>query len=92
MSARDPHIKLRPATLRGVERKKALERVSLRGEGCRAWVHSTPSAAKVYRVGEDAIVISDGGAGYLPFSLTALEEVVAQARELPILKGRLILP
>lgn len=98
MSARNPHIKLRPATLRGWERKKALRGVKLLGykledgDHVRAWVHSTPGTAKVYRVAEDAILISDGSSGYLPFSISALEEILRQARELPIIEGELILP
>lgn len=97
MSATNPHIRLRPATLRGQERKRALRETALRvrlesGRHLNAWVHSTPSTAKVYRVAEDAIIISDGGSGYLPFSISRLEEILREARELPIITGELILP
>lgn len=85
-------VKLRPATLRGVERRETLKDVKITGgnypDGSErtAWLHGIYPTCKVYRVGEDAVVISDGAGGYTPFSLSALKEIIWAAAELPVVK------
>lgn len=86
-------LRLRDITLRGRARKDALADVSIehRRYDLSTWVHAIEPTTKVFRVAEDVLVISDGGSGYIPMTLSGLEKLVKDARELPLTK-RIVLP
>lgn len=54
------------------------------GQARTATVHTFPASAAIVRVGEDEIVVTDGGFGYTPFYLSELQAMLREAKRLPI--------
>ena len=64
--------------------KKRLGYKAVRRNGSKASVHLLPNAAVLVRVSEDEVVVTDGSWGYTPFKLSGLEQIIREAKKLPI--------
>lgn len=78
--AKKHRIKLDRAWIKGARRKFRLQFTSRWGAPFAHLVRSS----YIYHVAEDAIVITDGDDGYLPFSISELRKVLEEAQALPI--------
>jgi hypothetical protein len=77
-------IKLRRAYVPGIKRKLKLTLRVRGGRDYNAWVHVVPESCRIFRVATDIIVVTDGGNGYMAFQLSELQEMLREARDLPI--------